>query len=125
MKFLIICCCSITLAAVDGFRSSILSKAVVQTYASSLLMIAESEKMKQQVGYKVSDFLAFTFGCLILLLIQAVDDYVKSGMFVGLGTGSTAFHAIERIGQKIRKGELVDMKCIPSSERTRQQVIKF
>jgi hypothetical protein len=43
-------------------------------------------------------------------------------MSVGLGTGSTAYYAVERIGQKIRSGELLDIKCIPSSERTRQQV---
>ena len=29
---------------------------------------------------------------------KAVDDYVKSGMVVGLGTGSTAAFAVERVG---------------------------
>ena len=32
---------------------------------------------------------------------QAVDDYVTSGMVVGLGTGSTAAFAVERVGQKL------------------------
>ncbi len=27
---------------------------------------------------------------------KAVDDYVKSNMVVGLGTGSTAYYAVER-----------------------------
>ena len=27
---------------------------------------------------------------------KAVDDYVRSGMVVGLGTGSTAYFAVER-----------------------------
>jgi DNA-binding transcriptional regulator LsrR (DeoR family) len=33
--------------------------------------------------------------------IQAVDDYVRSGMVVGLGTGSTAYFAVERVGEKV------------------------
>ena len=39
------------------------------------------DELKKMVGYK------------------AVDDYVKSGMVVGLGTGSTAYFAVERLGQ--------------------------
>ena len=34
---------------------------------------------------------------------QAVDDYVRSGMVVGLGTGSTAYFAVERVGEKVRQ----------------------
>ena len=30
---------------------------------------------------------------------KSVDDYVKSGMVVGLGTGSTAYFAVERLGE--------------------------
>ena len=37
-----------------------------------------TDELKKLVGYK------------------AVDDYVKSGMVVGLGTGSTAYFAVER-----------------------------
>jgi ribose 5-phosphate isomerase A len=35
----------------------------------------------------------------------AVDRYVRDGMCVGLGTGSTAFWAIERVGGRISAGE--------------------
>lgn len=35
--------------------------------------------------------------------------YVKSGMAVGLGTGSTAIFAIRRIGALLRSGELTDI----------------
>ena len=45
-------------------------------------------------------------------------DFIESGMVVGLGTGSTANFAIDRIGEKIRSGELQDIVGIPSSERT-------
>ena len=47
-------------------------------------------------------------------------------MVVGLGTGSTAYFAVERVGQKLASGELKDIICIPTSERTREQVsIRF
>ena len=45
-------------------------------------------------------------------------DFIESGMVVGLGTGSTANFAIERIGEKIRSGDLEGIVGIPSSERT-------
>ncbi|PXF47961.1 putative ribose-5-phosphate isomerase 3, chloroplastic [Gracilariopsis chorda] len=52
---------------------------------------------------------------------KAVDDYVKSGMVVGLGTGSTAAFAVERLGQKLSSGELSDIVAIPTSIRTKEQ----
>lgn len=45
--------------------------------------------------------------------------YVKSGMTVGLGTGSTAAQFVELLGEMVRAGEL-DLRCVPSSEATRQ-----
>jgi ribose 5-phosphate isomerase A len=51
-----------------------------------------------------------------------VDDYVKSGMVVGLGTGSTAAFAVERVGMLLKSGALKDLICVPTSERTREQV---
>lgn len=50
-----------------------------------------------------------------------MDDYVSSGMLVGLGTGSTAYFAVERVGQKLKSGELKDVTCIPTSVRTKEQ----
>lgn len=38
---------------------------------------------------------------------KSVDDYVESGMVVGLGTGSTAYFAVERLGQKLKSGACV------------------
>ena len=52
---------------------------------------------------------------------KAVDDYVTSGMVVGLGTGSTAYYAVERLGQKLKSGELKDIVAIPTSIRTMEQ----
>jgi ribose 5-phosphate isomerase A len=61
------------------------------------------DELKKMVGYK------------------AVDDYVKSGMVVGLGTGSTAYFAVERLGQLLASGELKDIVAIPTSVRTKEQ----
>lgn len=41
---------------------------------------------------------------------------VRSGMRVGLGTGSTARYAIEEIGRKLQAGELRDVTGVATSE---------
>ncbi len=48
---------------------------------------------------------------------EAVDGYVESGMAVGLGTGSTAFWAVKRLGELLNRGELRDVRGIPTSTR--------
>jgi ribose 5-phosphate isomerase A len=37
----------------------------------------------------------------------AVDRYVEDGMCVGLGTGTTAYWAIERVGERVARGERI------------------
>ena len=66
-------------------------------------MALSQDELKKMVGYK------------------SVDDYVKSGMVVGLGTGSTAYFAVERLGEKLKSGELKDIVAIPTSVRTKEQ----
>jgi ribose 5-phosphate isomerase A len=43
---------------------------------------------------------------------------VQSGMVVGLGTGSTAIHAVRKIGERLRSGELKDVIGVATSVRT-------
>jgi len=52
--------------------------------------------MKQQVG-------------------KAAADRVRSGSIVGLGTGSTTAFAIQFLGDRLKSGELKDIKGIPTS----------
>lgn len=57
-----------------------------------------------------------------LLKRQAAEqaaDLVRSGMRLGLGTGSTAAHFVNCIGERAREG--LDVTCVPTSERTRLQ----
>ena len=52
-------------------------------------------------------------------------ELVKSGMVVGLGTGSTTRFALERIGLWIRSGQLKDVVGIPSSLQTERLANEF
>lgn len=49
---------------------------------------------------------------------EAVTE-VKSGMILGLGTGSTSKLAVEMIGERYRRGELTQIIGVPTSEATR------
>ena len=46
-------------------------------------------------------------------------DYVKPGMRLGLGTGSTAEKFVDLIGARVAQG--LDVICVPTSEATRVQ----
>ena len=48
----------------------------------------------------------------------AVERYVRSGMVVGLGTGTTATLAVRRIGELIASGDLESVSGVPTSART-------
>ncbi|MCL2186240.1 MAG: ribose-5-phosphate isomerase RpiA [Treponema sp.] len=48
----------------------------------------------------------------------AVDETVKSGMKLGLGTGSTAVHAVRRVGELLAQGVLRDICAFATSFQT-------
>lgn len=59
---------------------------------------------------------------------QAAEEavkYVVSGMVVGLGTGSTAYYALQRISELLATGELENIYGIPSSIHTAQEAQKM
>jgi ribose 5-phosphate isomerase A len=49
--------------------------------------------------------------------VRAVQ-FIKSGMVLGLGSGSTMRFALEEIGRLLKSGELCDIVGIPTSEAT-------
>ena len=49
----------------------------------------------------------------------AVDRFVRSGTCVGLGTGSTARWAVERVGERVARGE--EIVAVATSAATEQQ----
>jgi ribose 5-phosphate isomerase A len=46
-------------------------------------------------------------------------DFVRPGMRLGLGTGSTAKHFVDLLGERVRAG--LDIVAVPTSEATRLQ----
>ncbi|KAL0035025.1 hypothetical protein WJX79_007211 [Trebouxia sp. C0005] len=48
-------------------------------------------------------------------------EYAKSGMVLGLGTGSTTAFAIDRIGELMKNGELKDIIGVPTSIKSYEQ----
>ena len=47
-------------------------------------------------------------------------EYVKNGMGVGLGTGTTAEWAIRALAARVKEGQVSDIQCIPTSVATRK-----
>jgi ribose 5-phosphate isomerase A len=53
----------------------------------------------------------------------AAERYVRSGMRVGLGTGSTAVWATRRIGELVADGTLVDVVGVPTSGASHDEAV--
>ena len=58
---------------------------------------------------------------LKLQAAQKALEFVKSGMVVGLGTGSTTTYFIDLLGEKLRTGDLQDIQGVPTSASTANQ----
>jgi ribose 5-phosphate isomerase A len=54
---------------------------------------------------------------------ELAATWVEPGMVVGLGTGSTAVHAIRAIGARIDSGELREVLAIPTSRASEAEAI--
>lgn len=48
-----------------------------------------------------------------------MDEYVKDGFIVGVGSGSTVVYAAERLGELVAEHKL-NIKCIPTSFQSKQ-----
>jgi ribose 5-phosphate isomerase A len=53
---------------------------------------------------------------------RAALDFVKDGMIVGLGTGSTAAHFVRGLGERVALG--LRVRGVPTSEQTRRLAIE-
>ncbi len=56
---------------------------------------------------------------------SAVEMFVRSGMAVGLGTGSTAIHATRRIGEMLYSGQLHDLVAFATSKATHAEAVRL
>ena len=52
------------------------------------------------------------------LAAEAACDYIRDGMIVGLGTGTSAEFAVRKLGSLVREG--LSIRGIPTSNRTRK-----
>ncbi|NOZ61373.1 MAG: ribose 5-phosphate isomerase A [Calditrichaeota bacterium] len=59
-----------------------------------------------------------------LAAIRALD-FVKSDMVLGVGSGSTVYFLLKKLGEKIRSGTLSAICAIPSSLRTQKLAEEF
>jgi len=55
---------------------------------------------------------------------RAVDELVRSGMAVGVGTGSTAAYVAKRLGERARTEPGFSVKCVPTSFQSRQLLVE-
>lgn len=53
----------------------------------------------------------------------AVDEFIKDGMVVGIGSGSTVVYAVERLIEKV-KNEKLTIVCIPTSFQSIQLIVE-
>lgn len=56
---------------------------------------------------------------------EKVVEFIRSGMIVGLGSGSSAYFALKKLGELITSGSLSDIKGIPTSTETEANAINF
>ena len=56
---------------------------------------------------------------------KAVDDYVKSGMNLAVGTGSTGSIVIDRVSTKLKSQVLSNIRIIPGSEEMKRICISL
>ncbi len=50
-------------------------------------------------------------------------EFVRPGMRLGLGTGSTAQYFVDLLGERVKAG--LDVACVPTSEATRAQAVRL
>eukprot|EP01103_Thecamoeba_quadrilineata_P007565 TRINITY_DN17423_c0_g1_i1.p1 TRINITY_DN17423_c0_g1~~TRINITY_DN17423_c0_g1_i1.p1 ORF type:complete len:244 (+),score=70.92 TRINITY_DN17423_c0_g1_i1:884-1615(+) len=54
---------------------------------------------------------------------QAVDEFVRDGMIVGVGSGSTVIYAVQRLAQVVHEYKY-NIVCVPTSFQSQQLIIE-
>lgn len=53
---------------------------------------------------------------------KAIDEHVRSGLKIGIGSGSTIVYAVNRLAERV-KNEKLDIVCIPTSFQAKQLIL--
>ena len=56
--------------------------------------------------------------------IKAVDNHIKSGDLVGIGSGSTIVYAVDRLAELVANGTLINIQCVPTSFQAKQLILE-
>uniref|UniRef100_A0A8C6CF04 Ribose-5-phosphate isomerase n=1 Tax=Moschus moschiferus TaxID=68415 RepID=A0A8C6CF04_MOSMO len=54
----------------------------------------------------------------------AVENHVKNNQVLGIGSGSTIVHAVQRIAERVKQ-ENLNLVCIPTSFQARQLILQY
>ncbi|XP_006875913.1 PREDICTED: ribose-5-phosphate isomerase [Chrysochloris asiatica] len=54
----------------------------------------------------------------------AVENHVKDNQVLGIGSGSTIVHAVQRIAERVKQ-ENLNLVCIPTSFQARQLILQY
>ncbi|KAL1214948.1 putative ribose-5-phosphate isomerase 4 [Cardamine amara subsp. amara] len=102
----------VTAAASTPFSLS----SVVSTRRRSFRRISVPPRVSASLSPEVSPLLRAAH--------HTVDNYVKSGMLIGLGSGEASDLAIRYLGQQLRSGSLQDVVGVPMSARSASEAAK-
>ncbi|XP_050435013.1 ribose-5-phosphate isomerase [Adelges cooleyi] len=96
--------------AINIFLSSHLARVLFKMSAMNLSMDRKTEPtaVKEDLAKKCAGY-------------EAVDKYVKTGMALGVGSGSTIVYSIQRLAQRVRE-EKLSVVCVPTSYQARQLI---
>ncbi|CAN4121719.1 unnamed protein product [Withania somnifera] len=86
--------------------SLMISSTTTTPSSSSSPVVLSQDELKKIAAYKAVEF-------------------VESGMVVGLGTGSTAKHAVDKIAELLHSGKLMNIVGIPTSKITHEQAVSL
>ncbi|CAN6575501.1 unnamed protein product [Malus baccata var. baccata] len=103
---------------------SLLSPHNASTATHLILRTPKSPNMRSSyrpMSVKARTVPALTQDDLKKLAADKAVEYVKSGMVLGLGTGSTAAFVVSKLGELLKSGELKDIIGVPTSKRTEDQ----
>ncbi|KAI5424127.1 putative ribose-5-phosphate isomerase 3 [Lathyrus oleraceus] len=91
--------------------------------ASTRLNLRTPTSLKLRTHYSPLSVKAITLtqDDLKKLAADKAVEYVKSGMVLGLGTGSTAAFVVSKLGDLLKSGELTNIIGVPTSKRTEEQ----
>lgn len=109
-----------TTAALSSLSSSssAASRLLVRTPGALTL---RTPRPRRPFSVKALSAPALTQDDLKKLAADKAVEYVRSGMVLGLGTGSTAAFVVAKLGELLKAGQLKDIVGVPTSKRTEEQ----